>query len=260
MDFLQATILGLVEGFTEFLPISSTAHLILTAKVIGVDQDAFAKTFEIAIQSGAIFAVIVLYWRKFTDIMSVKKIIAAFIPTAIVGFVLYKIIKAYLIGNIAVVLAALFVGGLVLVCFEYYLNKKKSLLENIGQKDLKSISYKEAAIIGLAQAAAVVPGVSRSAATIVGGLALGMSREAIVEFSFLLAVPTILAATFLDIISSYSQFSADQFGLLSLGFVTAFVTAIVGIKFLLDFVKNRNFVAFGVYRMLLVVIFIAFML
>ncbi|MEK7641380.1 MAG: undecaprenyl-diphosphate phosphatase [Patescibacteria group bacterium] len=263
MTPLSALILGLVEGFTEFLPISSTAHLILTSHILGLSQTAFVKTFEIAIQSGAILAVLAIYWKRFLDIAILKKIIAAFIPTAIIGFALHGVIKDYLIGNISVVLWALGLGGLALIFFEFIFRRGKVVVssEEVSvAEEIRAVSYTKAALIGVAQAVAVIPGVSRSAATIVGGLLAGMSRAAVVEFSFLLAVPTIGAATVLDLAKNASAFTADQSISLIIGFLAAFATALIGIKFLLSYVKGRSFVGFGVYRILLVIVFVALFL
>lgn len=274
MHPLHSFILGLVEGFTEFLPISSTAHLILVSWILDIDQTSFVKTFEIAIQSGAILAVLVVYWRKFLDIEILKKIISAFIPTAIIGLILYEFVKDHLIGNISVVLWALGIGGLVLIIFEKYIYSANKLTVDIDDinidandslvnnqaiqseaDEIRKLSYFKAILIGVAQAMAIIPGVSRSAATIVGGLLIGMSRMAVVEFSFLLAVPTIGAATALDLFKNANLFTADQITSFIIGFVAAFVTAILGIKFLLSFVKGRTFVGFGIYRVVLAIIF-----
>ncbi len=260
MTPFDSLILGLVEGFTEFLPISSTAHLILTSYILGLDQSAFVKTFEIAIQSGAILAVIVVYWRKLLNIEILKRITMAFIPTAIIGLILYKTIKEYLIGNIAIVLWALAIGGILLILFEYFFRNRDRNKEINTIDDINLISYKKSILIGMAQSIAVIPGVSRSAATIVGGLLIGLSRRVIVEFSFLLAVPTILAATALDLSKNYSLFAINQISSLSIGFVSAFIMAIIGIKFLLSYIENKTFIAFGVYRIILVIFFIVFLL
>lgn len=252
MTLLHSLILGIVEGFTEFLPISSTAHIALISELMRLDQTAFVKTFEIAIQSGAILAVIVLYWRKFLNIEILKKIIVAFIPTAIIGFMLYKLIKTYLLGNVSVMLWALAIGGVLLILFEKFWSKK--ITESVT--DVSSLSYKKAAVIGVIQSLAVIPGVSRSAATIIGGLFLGMGRAAVVEFSFLLAVPTILAATAYDVYKNVSAFSSADISSLSVGFIAAFVTALIGIKFLLKYLRTKNFTGFGIYRIAIVIIFI----
>lgn len=254
MTLIESILLGIVEGFTEFLPISSTAHLVLTANLLGLSQSDFVKTFEIAIQSGAILAVLLLYFRKFFDIEVLKRVIVAFIPTGIIGFLLYKTVKTYLIGSTGIMLWSLALGGLFLILFEYFFKRDGNI------KNIQEISYKNSFFIGLFQAVAIVPGVSRAAATIIGGLLLGVERRTIVEFSFLLAVPTLLAATGLDLLKSYGEFSNSQFSTLALGFVASFVTAIVSIKFLLGFVRTHTFTAFGVYRVLLVLAVLSFMI
>ena len=250
----SALILGVIEGFTEFLPVSSTAHLILASEIFKISQSNFAKTFEIAIQSGAILAVVAIYWEKFFDFELLKKIIAAFIPTGMLGLVFYKVVKNYLLGNMPVVLASLAIGGLFLVIFERFFKTKNE----VG--NIKNISYKKAVIIGIFQSISMIPGVSRAAATIIGGMLIGISREAIVEFSFLLAVPTMFAATGLDIFKNFHEFSASQFNVLGIGFVVSFVMAIVSIKFLLSYVRNHSFAAFGWYRIILVALFILIVL
>ncbi|MFL5619928.1 MAG: undecaprenyl-diphosphate phosphatase, partial [Gemmatimonadaceae bacterium] len=175
LDALHAVLLGIVEGITEFLPISSTAHLILASRALGLSETEFLKSFEIIIQLGAILSVVVLYWKRFLDVEVLKKLVVAVIPTGVIGLTVYKAIKGYLLGNVAVVLSTL--------------------------------------LIGLFQAIAVIPGVSRSAATIVGGSLLGVSKRTIVEFSFMLAVPTMLAATGLELLKSRAALSGN-FGVL----------------------------------------------
>lgn len=254
MDWTTAIIFGLVEGITEFLPISSTGHMILTAKLRGLGQTEFLKSFEIAIQLGAILSVIVLYWRSLLlDVEIIKRVAAAFIPTAVVGFVLYKIVKKVLLGSSDVVVWSLLIGGILLIIFELLHREKDDSIDEI-----RKLPYSKAVLIGLFQSVAVIPGVSRSAATIIGGLVLGMKRKTIVEFSFLLAVPTMLAATVLDLLKSAGSFSADQFGFLAVGFIVSFVVAIFSIKFLLHFVKNNNFIPFGIYRIVVALIFLLF--
>lgn len=256
MNFLTSLILGAIEGFTEFLPISSTAHLILASEILRISQSDFLKTFEIVIQGGAILAVLVFYWKKFLDIEVWKKLIVAFIPTAIVGLLLYKIIKNYLLASVPVVLWALALGGIAIIVFELYFKSKpqEGLID-----DWKDMSYKKAALIGLIQSLAVIPGVSRSAATIIGGMSLSLTRRAIVEFSFLLAVPTILAASGLDLVKNLGSLgSGGGVGYLAVGFVVAFITALLGIKFLLKLVQNKSFIGFGIYRIALVIVFLIF--
>lgn len=250
MNLLHALLFGIVQGISEFLPISSTGHLMLTAKLMGLSQSEFIKSFEIAIQLGSILAVVALYWRSlFVDFETMKRIAAAFIPTGILGLILYKIIKSFLLNSYPIVLASLFIGGIILIVFEKF--HKEVPVDN----GIKSITYKQALLIGVFQSLAMVPGVSRSAATIVGGLSLGINRKTIVEFSFLLAVPTMLAATGLDLVKNAGSFSLDQFLFLLVGFLASFFVSLASIKCLLQFIKNHNFVLFGVYRILIALLF-----
>jgi len=250
MTILQSLVLGIVEGVTEFLPISSTGHLILVSEFLKITQSNFVKSFEIIIQFGAILSVVVLYWKSFLNINILKKIIAAFIPTGIVGFILYKTIKTYFIGNQNLVLWALFLGGIALIIFELWHKESEKDSDDISQ-----ISYKQSFWIGLCQSIAIIPGISRSAATIVGGLLTGLKRKTIVEFSFLLAVPTMLGATGLDLVKNVNSFSKDQFWVLVIGFVISFFVAMASIKFLLGFIKKHDFIPFGIYRIILAIIF-----
>lgn len=249
MSFYDSFVLGIIEGTTEFLPVSSTGHLILAGKILQIPQTEFLKTFDITIQLGAILAVVVLYWRRFlTDIQVIKRVAAAFIPTAVIGFFLYKFIKGVLLDNEQVVMASLFLGGIFLVFFEKLHREQPGAVSEIGK-----LSYPKAVLIGVFQSLAIIPGMSRSAATIIGGLLLGMKRYTIVEFSFLLAVPTMAAATALDLLKSAPVFTMDQFGLLAAGFLMSFLVAVVAIKFLLEFIKSHTFVSFGVYRIIIAV-------
>ena len=241
-----------MEGITEFLPISSTGHLILTSRLLNIPQSDFLSSFQIAIQLGAILAVVLLYARSLIlEWEILKRVMAAFIPTAVIGLTFYKVIKQYLMGSELVVAWALLIGGIILIIFESFYKEKETSLGEIS-----ALSYKQAVLIGVFQSFAMVPGVSRSAATIIGGLSLGLKRKTIVEFSFLLAVPTMVAATGLDIIKSAAEFSSDQIGLLAVGFVAAFLVAVVSIKFLLYFIKNHNFVVFGIYRIVIALLFL----
>ena len=250
MTLMQAIILGIVEGITEFLPISSTGHLILTSRLLGLSQTDFQKSFEIAIQLGAIASVIVLYWRRFLELAVVSRVLVAFLPTGLIGFALYRIVKTYLFDSDVVVLWALGLGGVALIVFE--------LLHREGDDavaDVSSISYAKAFLIGVFQSLSMVPGVSRAGATILGGLFLGLSRTTIVEFSFLLAVPTMLAATGYDLFRNASSFAPEQFGVLAAGLIASFVVALLSIKFLLAFVRTRTFIPFGIYRIVIALAF-----
>ncbi len=255
MDYLQAIVFGIVEGITEFLPISSTGHLMLTAQAMGLGQTEFLKTFEIAIQLGAILSVVLLYWRSlFVNRAIAARVIAAFLPTAVLGLVLYKIIKKYLLASTQVVLWSLLLGGIFLILFEIVHRRREERVD-----DLASIPYPTALLIGVFQSVAMIPGVSRSAATIVGGLILGIKRKTIVEFSFLLAVPTMLAATCLDLYKNAGAFSSAQLGFLAVGFIISFVAALVAVKFLLNFIKHHTFIAFGIYRIAIALLFWTFL-
>lgn len=250
MTPFDALILGIVEGVTEFLPISSTGHLILASSLLQIPSSDFLKTFEISIQLGAILAVVVLYWRSFLNIEILKRIAVAFIPTGIIGLAFYKVAKTYLLGNEAVVLWALALGGLALIVFELFHTEEAGATEGA-----QHITYGQAVLVGLFQAVAIVPGVSRSAATILGGLLIGIKRVTIVEFSFLLAVPTMGAATGLDLLKSADSFSSDEFVPLATGFVVSFLVALAAIQFLLRFVRSRSFIAFGIYRIVVAILF-----
>lgn len=246
----QALILGVVEGLSEFLPISSTGHLILASKILQISQTEFVKSFEIYIQLGAILGVVVLYFKTLlAKIKLWRTLFVAFIPTALVGLLFYKLIKSLLLGNLYITLVSLFIGGIILIVFEKYAKKKE------GVKTLDEISLKQAFVIGLAQAVSVIPGVSRSGASIVGGVLAGLDKKTAVEFSFLLAIPTMVAATGLDLIQSDLSFSSDEFGVIFIGFAGSFLTALFAIKLLLRYVQKNNFMGFGVYRIALAIIF-----
>ncbi len=255
MSEFEAFILGIVEGLTEFLPVSSTGHLILTAYILGLKHTDFLKSFEISIQLGSILAVVFLYFERLKkDIEIWKRIIVAFIPTGIVGFLLYKVIKGFLIGNDAVVVVSLIVGGIVLII----LDKLYSFQEHID--DINKLPYKKAFMIGIFQSIAVIPGVSRSGATIIGGLIAGLSRKTAAEFSFLLAIPTIFAATSYDILKSGGNFSFENWKILAIGFITSFITATVVVKLFINYLKKHGLWIFGVYRIIVAILYAYFFL
>lgn len=244
MTWLHALVLGAVEGLTEFLPVSSTGHMILASRLLRVPEGEFLKSFEIAVQLGAILAVLAISWKRLLlDRKIFLRVAAAFVPTAVIGLIMYKAVKTYLLGNAAVVVWALVLGGVALVAFEKLFKAPAA-----PKSDLAAMSWKDAVLIGVAQSVAVVPGVSRSAATILAGLGLGWSRAAVVEFSFLLAVPTMAAATGLDLLKSGFAFSAQEYGLLALGAAAAFAVAYASVKWLLAYVRSNGFAAFGLYR------------
>lgn len=247
MTIIAVILLSIVEGITEFLPVSSTGHLILASRLLELSQTEFLKSFEIAIQLGAILSVVVLYWRSLlVNIATLKRLVIAFIPTGLIGLVLYKFLKNFLLGNGPVVLWALLVGGVFIIIFELIHKEKSGAIDKTGL-----ISYGQAFLIGIFQSIAIVPGVSRSAATIIGGLALGLKRRTIVEFSFLLAVPTMAAATVLDLTKSAFSFTPEEVKYLLAGFILSFIFALLAIKLFLAFIKNHTFIWFGIYRIIL---------
>ncbi len=250
MTFLHAIILGVIEGITEFLPISSTGHLILASNILKIPPTEFLKSFEVIIQLGAILAVVCLYWKSLWKIENIKKIIIGFLPTAIIGFGLYKIIKNNLLNSTDVVIWAMLLGGLLIIVFEYFYKGP-----DVPEESTTEITYLQAFIIGIFQSLAVIPGVSRSAATVIGGLMCGIPRRTIVEFSFMLAVPVMIGASGLDIYKSSSVFSNSNIPILITGFLTSFVVSILAIKMLLKFIKTNNFIPFGVYRVIAAIAF-----
>jgi len=251
MDYLLAIILSLVEGITEFLPISSTGHLIIASEILKIQQTNFVKDFQIVIQLGAILSIVVLYFKSFIQSKEIwKRVLAAFIPTAIVGFVLFKFIKSFLLGNLYITLFALLVGGILLIILELLYKEKEHHVDSI-----EKITLKNAFIIGIFQSLAIVPGVSRSASTIVSALFLGTKRKAAAEFSFLLAVPTMLAATSLDLLKSNFLFNTYEWSILATGFIASFIVALVIVKLFLKFLQNHSFISFGIYRIVVAIIF-----
>lgn len=250
MNVLSAIILSVVEGVTEFLPVSSTGHMILASTLLRIAETDFVKSFEIIIQLGAILAVLVLYWKKLlTDKETFIRVTIAFVPTAIVGLVFYRFIKDILLGNPGIVVWSLGIGGLLLI-----------LLEKFHTEKQKNMSLFDAFIVGCAQSLSIIPGVSRAAATIAGALLLGVKRETAVEFSFLLAIPTMAAATGLDLLKSGRHFTGGQYELLAIGFVGAFITALLTVKWFISFVKTHTFIPFAVYRILAAAAFYLFVL
>lgn len=250
MTFLHAIILGVVEGITEFLPISSTGHLILAGNLLKIPPNEFVKSFEVIIQLGAIMAVVWLYWHSIWKIGNIKKIIVGSIPTAMIGFGLYKIIKNNLLNSTDVVLWAMLLGGLFLIIFEYLYKGP-----DVAKEDTSEITYFQAFVVGIFQSLAVIPGVSRSAATVIGGLSLGIPRRTIVEFSFMLAVPVMIGASGLDIYKNVGIFSNANIPILLVGFLTSFVVSIFAIRFLLKFIQTNNFIPFGIYRIVAAIAF-----
>jgi undecaprenyl-diphosphatase len=251
MNIIQSIVLSIIEGLTEFLPISSTGHMILASSIMNIPEDAFVKTFEISIQIGAIMAIVLLYAKRFLQGISIYlKLTIAFIPTGIIGFLAYPYIKAYLFNPIVVTIS-LILGGIVLILID-----KKVAGQQSKTEALESISYKNAFFIGLFQSVSMIPGVSRAAATIVGGIFNGLDKKQAIEFSFLLAVPTMFAATGYDLYKTSIEFSGHEIFLLSLGLAVAFITAWIAVKVFVRIVQNYGFKYFGYYRIIIGILFL----
>jgi undecaprenyl-diphosphatase len=245
MDIIQAIILGIVEGFTEFLPISSTGHMIVVADWLGLAQSDTNKAFEVIIQFAAILAVIVNYKERFTfaQIALWQKLFIAFLPIAIVGLLFHHQIKALFAANVVAIM--FIVGGIIFLIVERFHQEHKE-----HEKELDDISYKQAAWIGVAQVFALIPGTSRAGSTIIGAMLVGLSRKASAEFSFLLALPVMAAASGLDLLKNYQLLLEANSLVLLAGFVTAFITAYFTMKLFIRFLSDFTFVSFGIYRIL----------
>lgn len=247
MNFLEAIILGVVEGFTEFLPISSTAHLVISSAVLRIPESGFLSSFIIAIQLGAIASIVFIYSKRILwDLEAMKRVVAAFIPTALIGYALYSLVKTLLLENLEIIAWSLLIGGFILIIFEWWRKGEVAV-----ETPLSEMPYMTAIVIGCMQALAIVPGVSRAGATIVGGMVLGIGRKEIVEFSFLLAIPTMLAATGYDLLKTGSSFALREWELLAVGFVVSFIAAYAGVRFLVRLVQTHSFTGFGWYRIVL---------
>lgn len=252
MTYLQALILAIIEGITEFLPVSSTGHMILADAYMHVQDKEFAKTFEVVIQLGAIMAVGLLYIKRFFVSFDIYlKLIAAFIPTGVIGFIAYKKIKMYLFDPY-VVSVALIVGGIILILLDKWTENKKS--EYARAED---ISYTGAVKIGLFQCISMVPGVSRAAATIFGGVFAGFDRKLATEFSFLLAIPTMLAASGKDLLENKDLITSENIKLLLFGGAVAFACALLAVKGFILFVQRFGFKHFGYYRIIIGILFLS---
>lgn len=253
MNLVQTVFLSIVEGITEFLPISSTGHLILVSELLKIEQAEFVKSFEIIIQLGAILAVVVIYFKKLVLSLNFelyKKILISFLPSTVFGLLFYKLIKTYLIGNSWVVVLSLLIGGIVMILFEKLYKHKE-----------RKINYLSYLYVGLFQVLSMIPGVSRAFATIFGGMVVGMKREEATEFSFFLAIPTMAAASVLDLLKTdLSVWTAGNMQTLTIGFIGSFITAYIVVKWLINFVKKNNFNIFGWYRIVLALLFLLLVL
>lgn len=245
-------LLSFIEGLTEFLPVSSTGHLILTSAVMGIEDDGFVKSFNIIIQFGAILSVLVLYWRRFLpNVDFYKKLVLAFLPAAIIGLIVKDKIDAVL-GSVEIVAWALIAGGVVLILTDRYFK------DHPGNKKIETMSWADCLKLGLLQCFAFIPGVSRSAATIVGGLYLGLSRKEAAEFSFFLAVPTLAGATLIKTLGIVKTLDSSHWLDLAAGMFLSFVFASIAIRFFIGMVSRFGFKHFGIYRIVLGILILIF--
>jgi undecaprenyl-diphosphatase len=257
MNLVQAIIEGIIEGITEFLPISSTGHMIIASSVMHIEKDAFTKMFEIAIQLGAILSVVVLYWRKFFDFSRWQfyvKLIIAVIPALVLGKLLADKIDM-LLESPTTVAISLLVGGIILLFIDNFFRKESITSEN-------NISYQKGFVIGIWQCLAMIPGVSRSAASIIGGMQQNLTRKLAAEFSFYLAVPTMAAATGYKMLKTWQEnpevvTNKHNLQLLAIGNIVAFLVAMLAIKFFISYLQKHGFKLFGWYRIIVGVIVLA---
>ncbi|MDB5258635.1 MAG: Undecaprenyl-diphosphatase [Chitinophagaceae bacterium] len=264
MTITQALILAVVEGLTEFLPVSSTGHMIIVSSMMGISSDEFTKIFTVNIQFGTILSVVVLYYKRFfKSIQFYFLLLAAFIPAAILGFLLGDFIDS-LLENVVVVACMLILGGVFFLFLDKIFPPKQTIPEGpkgildseeaqaITDSDqISSLSYLKSFIIGCFQCLALVPGVSRAAATIVGGLSQGLNKKNAAEFSFFLAVPTMFAASAYKLLKDHAFINQDNISLLLIGNVVGFIVALVAIKGFISFVTQKGFAVFGYYRIAL---------
>ena len=249
MDIFQAVIIGIIEGFTEFLPISSTGHMIVASKFLGVAETDLTKAYEVIIQFAAIMAVMLIYREKITfkKINLWMKLLFAFLPLAIIGFIFKDQIKT--LFNVQTVAWMFIIGGIVFLVVEYFYKEKETHIKNV-----EKVTWVQAWWIGFAQIFSLVPGTSRAGATIIGGLLSGLDRKTSAEFSFLLAIPVMAAVSGYDLLKHYQDFAHANWGAFVVGFIVAFVVAYATIKLFLAFIQRFTFVAFGIYRIVFGVI------
>lgn len=251
MSIFEAIVLAIVEGITEFLPISSTGHMILASSLMGIAADEFTKNMTVIIQFGAILSVLVLYWKRFFQSVNFYfKLFVAFLPAAVLGFLLNDFIDS-LLENVLVVGCMLLAGGVFLLFLDRIFPNAESETEE------QEVSYPSALKIGFFQVLAMIPGVSRSAATIVGGLSQKLSRKQAAEFSFFLAVPTMFAATSYKLLKMYKTIQAEQINVLIIGNIVAFIVALLAIKSFIGYLTKHGFKIFGYYRILVGLIIIS---
>jgi len=252
LDIFQAIIIGIIEGFTEFLPISSTGHMIVASEFLGLPQDEAMKAYEVIIQFAAILAVVLIYREKITfkkiDIW--MKIMLAFFPLAIVGYIFKDQIKA--LFHVETVAWMFIIGGIVFLIVEYFYKE-----QTMHINDVEKVNYTQAMWVGFAQLFSFIPGTSRAGATIISGMLVGLDRKAASDFSFLLAIPVMSAVAGYDLLKHYHKFVGVDWLAFAIGFATAFVVAFITVKLFLTFIQRFSFVPFGVYRIIFGVILLA---
>ena len=254
-SFFKAMIMGLIEGITEFIPVSSTAHLLIASYLINFNSIK-NQLFEIVIQFGAILAITIVYRHKIFDIIKnirsnstnqkfLLNIIIAFLPAILFGVLFHKFIKLYFFNPLVIALSMLIGGFIILIVEKFY---QKNISQN---KEMKEINIKSSLLIGLFQCLAMIPGVSRSGATIIGAMFLGVSRAKATEFSFFLAIPTIFSASIFDLYKNYQDLTLENIELIIFGSVIAFLSSLIVIKWLISFVAKNNFLIFATYRIII---------
>ncbi len=254
MTIIHSIILGIIEGLTEFLPVSSTAHLIIVSKLLSLTQTDYMKLFEISIQVGAIGAVAVTYFKKFFNIELLTKLAVAFIPTGIAGLVLYPHLKTFF-ENTWIIVFTLGVGGALIIIIEKWYMRKFTNNTVSAHAPRETVTFKDALFLGLFQALAIIPGTSRSGATIIGGLLLGLKRTIVTEFTFLLAVPTMVIATLYSFYKNRELLGGiDSFLPIIIGILISFFVALVVIRYFLNYIRKHSFEVFGWYRIALAIV------
>lgn len=254
INYMDAFWLAVIEGITEFLPISSTGHMVLWSSFFGMQEDEFVKAFEVIIQFGAILSVVFLYRKKLMEASSsfYKKILFSFLPTAIIGFILKNKVDEWL-GSVSIVAWSMVLGGVVLIASDRVFKKQ---LEN--GKSISDLTYLQCIYLGIFQSVAMIPGVSRSGATIIAGLGFGLSKKEAAEYSFFLAIPTMLAATLYKVYKLRDSLSTEHTGLLLFGSIVAFIVALLAVKSFVGWISKHGFSIFGYYRIVLGVLILIF--
>lgn len=251
----SALFLGIIEGLTEFLPISSTAHLIIANRLLGLPQNEYWKFFEIFIQAGAILAVVTVYFQELFNHKQNLKLLFSFLPTAVVGLLLYNVIKNVFFNSLILIAFSLIIFGLLFLVIEWLVKNKRIVLKH----KLEKLTIKQALFIGVMQSLAVVPGVSRSGAALIGTLLLGYDRRQGAQYSFLLAVPTILLAAIFDLLKTDFRVVSSNFGLTLIGLVSAYISALFVIRWFMKFLENNSLIIFGFYRLVVGILLLLFL-